>query len=628
SSSGYSFSFGYIENVTKRRTQFIPQHLKSISQPGANTVVMFEILFSKSYIENVTPGALVSISNISYIRPSLRAFESLCRLPSSSLSPYILNPGDLSVYRNESKKGQYLVHQLSLNEVQKEAVINVSDKCVNGLDVPKISLIHGPPGTGKTRVIAALVTQINQLFKETPGLSSNRRILLCAPSNAVVDEMIIRLAKLKDVGIHINVVRFGVKQSMQPEVNEFSFDTKVKREFNKKQMPNNKSIELEIQKKRNYSEQATLDFNKAVKENQPENEINKKKHRMFELLRSQENFEKSCKIHFTPSEKVKVYESCKKLVLMKAEVVATTLTSCLTGSLYEVFGDSKVVPFSCCIVDEAGQCKETETWFPLQLGIKKLILVGDHLQLPATVLSQLSQGKKLHQSLFQRIYHHIGVEMSQMDAIHSLNVQYRMHEEILAWPSMQFYDNTLTTASGVLENRRYALKPYIVFDVTERSCEDRGKKGEIYNLTEVHLIRSLIEAHEKFLSRLSIGILTPYQQQKSLLLEKLDRLIKKHKITVSTVDNFQGKEKDIIYCSFVRSNAKGNIGFVSDRQRLNVALTRARKSCFIVGDISSLQSNGGDWQSLVENARRRSLVRSVNKEMIENKELLLEMSLA
>lgn len=454
-------TFGYIDKVTKRKAQIIPEHLKRVSPREANTTIIFDILFSKSYVQKIVPTTLVSISNVSYIRPNIRAFECLCSLPLSQLCPHILNPSDLGVFKNRSSS-EYLINQISLNDSQKKAVMQIGSDCLNSRELPQINLIHGPPGTGKTRVISALVAQINSIFKDSK-FASFRRILLCAPSNVAVDELVIKLADLKKLGIYLNIVRVGAKQGAHPKAKEYSLDFLTNKELSKKPVHFNHGIQLELEKKSRYIEEAVNEYEMALKNKESPEEIFKKQNRMVALLRSKKEFEESAKVGFDPSKR-KNYLQCQEMILKKAEIIAVTLASCLSGAFYEVFR-KETSSFACCIVDEAGQCKETETWFPLRLGVKKLILVGDHQQLPATVLSQLSQGKKLHQSLFERVYHHIGIERNHLEVIHCLDTQYRMHESVAAWPSRHFYNNTLITPKSITQQRNYALHPYLIFDV-------------------------------------------------------------------------------------------------------------------------------------------------------------------
>lgn len=364
-------------------------------------------------------------------------------------------------------------------------------------------------------------------------------------------------------------------------------------------------------------DQATRNLEKALKENKSKEVIKPIEMRLHELVRSKTEFERSFSTKPTPQEHHILQQKWQREILLGAEVITTTLGGCCSGVMADIFIQHSQT-FTCCIVDEAGQCKETETWLPLLLGVRKLVLVGDHRQLPATVLSQLAQDKNLKQSLFERLYHRFVVELQLEDLVHTLNVQYRMHPEIALWPSAHFYFNKLETNLDIVQHRSYDFKPYILFDL-KNSHEQRGPNNEIYNVTEACAVRQIIESLEPHIANQKIGIVTPYQRQKYLLEEKLAKFFGRLQIVVNTIDGFQGQERDIIILSFVRANTNANIGFLSQRQRLNVALTRARKSCYVVASLSSLSGNK-DWQSLIADAKARGLVYSVSDTEVNSKE--------
>ncbi|XP_045609269.2 uncharacterized protein [Procambarus clarkii] len=594
--------FGHVEFFQKKRKRMISRELEQAC-PYGEVCLMMVVRVAKEVIQKVRSGKIILISNVSYIRPSTRTWEGLCKLPCSPLCQAILQPSK-DVFKCEYEYGQYLVDGMSLNDVQVQAVREVSSKCVSSYHMPKMSLIHGPPGTGKTRTITALIAQIVKL-------SSVRklkfcRILVCAPSNAAVDELTLRLIKLREIGIALRVVRVGVKGSINHEIKNCTLDSFVEKQIKMElSSPKNVSAKQEWDRRSATVKEAADKLQEARKANVNKAILTQMEIRLNQLVRSKCDFERSFRSQPTAQERYELQQKWQHQILINAQVITTTLGGCLSGAMSDVFGK---IPdsFTCCIIDEAGQCKETETWLPLLFKIHKLVLVGDHRQLPATVLSQLAQDKNLKQSLFERLYHRFMIELQLKEMIHTLNIQYRMHPEIAAWPSQHFYMDMLTTHPNIADQRSCDLKPYIVFDL-KTSQEQRDEKNELYNPAEASLIRLIIEVLEPQVGNQKIGVITPYQRQKFHLEERLGRYTGRLSLAINTVDAFQGQERDIVILSFVRANTAANIGFLSQRQRLNVALTRARKVCYIVASLSSLSKNK-DWQSLIQNAESRGLV--------------------
>ncbi|XP_068237644.1 uncharacterized protein [Palaemon carinicauda] len=593
--------FGYVQDMSKQKRRMMPKELeKSFSH--SDVALILEIRIAKEPGSELRCGSVLSLCNISYIRPFTRTWEGLCKLPLSPLCSEILSPKQESLMHSHSAK--YLVHEMPLNESQTEAVIQVSAKCIYDPHIPKLSLIHGPPGTGKTRTIVSLVAQIVRLSEEER--MPNCRILLCAPSNAVADELTSRLVKLRDIKMPLRVVRVGIRESMTAEVRSYSLDAFIAKHMNRElRTPKNLSARKEWDRKKSMVSGAMQDLSKAKKEKKPKEVIRAMEKRRDDLMRALSEMEKSFAVNLSPKEYQAMQKKCQKDYLLGAQVITTTLGGCFSGPMAEVFSGIDH-PFTCCIVDEAGQCKETEMWLPLLYSMRKLVLVGDHKQLPATVLSQLAQDKNLKQSLFERLYHRFVVELQKDELVHILDTQYRMHPEIARWPSEHFYFSKIKTNPDIVQERSYTCIPYAVFDV-KNSQEQRSSRNELFNPTECQVVRLILDSIESQVAKMKIGVITPYQCQKSHLEKELTGFSNRLNININTIDGFQGQERDVIILSFVRANSTSQIGFLSERQRLNVALTRARKSCFVVASLSSLSQNK-DWQSLIADARSRKLV--------------------
>ncbi|XP_071941243.1 uncharacterized protein [Antedon mediterranea] len=307
-------------------------------------------------------------------------------------------------------------------------------------------------------------------------------------------------------------------------------------------------------------------------------------------------------IHYQDKEKL------RNTVLKNADVVFCTLNG--SGCLDLHFLAKQKGHFKCVIVDEACQCTEPDTLIPLRFKSSKLVLVGDPLQLPATVVSKKATQLGFHRSLFERIYMYYRSQGTEANHVYMLNTQYRMHPEICRFPSQHFYNNRLETHRSDQE-KPFPFKPYLVFDVINGREECNEK--DISNRAECDMVKELILS-VVHLEKIRIGIVTPYRKQKELLMDCVERLNIgtnqgiKEKIMISTVDGFQGQEKDIIILSCVRAKGRGNnIGFVANRNRMNVALTRAKLALYVVGHLETLKTNP-DWCALINDANDRKLI--------------------
>ncbi|GMI87573.1 hypothetical protein HRI_002426600, partial [Hibiscus trionum] len=284
-------------------------------------------------------------------------------------------------------------------------------------------------------------------------------------------------------------------------------------------------------------------------------------------------------------------------------------TACSSYKLYKV----EMKPLDVLVIDEAAQLKECESAIPIQLpGIEHAVLIGDEWQLPATVLSNVSSEAGFGRSLFQRL-------TTLGHSKHLLNIQYRMHPSISCFPNSYFYNNQILDAVGV-KHKSYEKQylpcpmfgPYSFINVSGREEKDDLGRS-LRNMVEVAVVQMLVQILFKAWSssreRLSIGIISPYAAQVGAIQEKLGRKYESadnFEVKVKSVDGFQGGEEDIIIISTVRSNRTGATGFVSNSQRTNVALTRARHCLWILGDGKTLAERESVWQALVLDAKSRN----------------------
>ncbi|KAM1067711.1 hypothetical protein ACFX2J_022665 [Malus domestica] len=273
----------------------------------------------------------------------------------------------------------------------------------------------------------------------------------------------------------------------------------------------------------------------------------------------------------------------------------------------------KLEPLTTVVIDEAAQLKECESTIPLQLpGVKHAVLVGDKCQLPAMVKSNVSYKAGFGRSLFERL-------SSMGHSKHLLNMQYRMHPSISSFPNSRFYNNQILDAPNVKRRsheKRYLpgpmFGPYSFINVIDGREEKDEDEHSLKNMVEVAIALKILQnLYKRWVvskEKLSIGVISPYAAQVAAIQEKLGQKYDKRdgfKVKVKTVDGFQGGEEDIIIMSTVRSNQHHSLGFISEPQRVNVALTRARHCLWILGNERTLCGSESVWEALVLDAKSR-----------------------
>uniref|UniRef100_A0A0E0M547 Cytochrome b561 domain-containing protein n=1 Tax=Oryza punctata TaxID=4537 RepID=A0A0E0M547_ORYPU len=289
----------------------------------------------------------------------------------------------------------------------------------------------------------------------------------------------------------------------------------------------------------------------------------------------------------------------------EAEIVFTTVSS--SGrKLFSRLSHG----FDMVVIDEAAQASEVAVLPPLSLGAARCVLVGDPQQLPATVISKAAGTLMYSRSLFERF------QLSGCPTI-LLSVQYRMHPQIREFPSRHFYQGRLTDSESVVKlpdeayYRDALMAPYIFYDISHGRESHRGGSSSYQNVHEAQFVLRLYENLQKFLranggKKASVGIITPYKLQLKCLQREFEEVMSTEDgkdIYINTVDAFQGQERDVIIMSCVRASNHG-VGFVADIRRMNVALTRARRALWVVGNASALMQSE-DWALLIADARAR-----------------------
>ncbi len=295
-----------------------------------------------------------------------------------------------------------------------------------------------------------------------------------------------------------------------------------------------------------------------------------------------------------------------------AAVVCVTCISAGGGVL-----DRGAPPFECVLIDEAAQATEGVCLVPMVKGCKSLVMCGDHHQLPPTILSRAAELEGLNVSLFERL-------ASAGVTAHMLDIQHRMHPAIAAFPSAYFYRGRLQNAAHLNSGTRPAVPGFdwpnpkcpIAFVAARQGHEEKSglsyaNQGEAQLLANIVAGVAMAQGRQSMYngraSGLSVGVIAPYAGQAKLITQALARVDTRALgqppdggIEISTVDGFQGREKDLIVFSATRANTHGNVGFVADWRRLNVTLTRARSGMIVVGNPDTLRQEPTCWRGWVE----------------------------
>ncbi|KAG4913004.1 hypothetical protein AAZX31_19G128600 [Glycine max] len=457
--------------------------------------------------------------------------------PASDLIPVLFGERPPAVSK---KDVSFTPFNKNLDHSQKEAVSKA-------LSSKNVFLLHGPPGTGKTTTVVEIILQ---------EVKRGSKILACAASNIAVDNIVERL-----VPHRVKLVRLGHPARLLPQVLDSALDAQVLR-------GDNSGLANDIRK-----EMKALN-GKLLKTK----DRNTRKDIQRELRTLSKEERKRQQLAVTD-------------VLKSADVILTTLIGAFSKKL-----DS--TSFDLVIIDEAAQALEIACWIPLLKG-SRCVLAGDHLQLPPTIQSVEAEKKGLGRTLFERLAEVYGDEITSM-----LTVQYRMHELIMDWSSKELYNSKIKAHPSVTAHMLYDLEGVKRTTSTEPTlllidtagCDMEEKKDEedsTFNEGEAEVT----VAHAKRLVQSGvipsdIGIITPYAAQVVLLKmlkNKEDRL---KDVEISTVDGFQGREKEAIIISMVRSNSKKEVGFLSDHRRMNVAVTRSRRQCCLVSDTETVSGDG------------------------------------
>ncbi|XP_068925401.1 probable helicase senataxin isoform X2 [Petaurus breviceps papuanus] len=573
----------------------------------------------------------IVISSLVTTQRKLKALSLLGRNSLIPLARAILNPSTSDFCPRDSLNmapERILAYLKDYNEDQKKAIEVAYAMVKQPPLIAKICLIHGPPGTGKSKTIVGLLYRI---LTEKPRKGDSdenlnakikrNRVLVCAPSNAAVDELMKKIIlefkekcqdKKNPLGNcgDINLVRLGPEKSINNEVLKFSLDSQVNHRM-KKDLPSH------VQEMHERKEHLDVKLDKLSRQRALDRcEKGQKRSNLDEEIAriSKERQQLASKIKEVRGRPQETQSS----IILESHIICCTLSTSGGLLLESAFRRQGCVPFSCVIVDEAGQSCEIETLTPFIHRCNKLILVGDPKQLPPTVISVKAQEYGYDQSMMARLYKHLEEQVKQnvisRSPVLQLTIQYRMHPDICLFPSSYIYNRTLKTNRLTEESRctsDWPFQPYLVFDVGDGS--ERRENDSYVNIQEIKLVMELIKLikdRRKDFTIRNIGIITHYKAQKMMIQQELDKEFERNRPgEVDTVDAFQGRQKDCVIVTCVRANAssQGSIGFLASLQRLNVTITRAKYSLFILGHLKTLMENQ-HWNQLIQDAQKRGAI--------------------
>ena len=427
-----------------------------------------------------------------------------------------------------------------LNESQKQAVLKT-------LAAKDVALVHGPPGTGKTTALIEIIRQ---------ALARKESVFVTAPSNTACDNILERAVEKG-----MNVLRLGHPARISDHLREHTLDFKL----------------------------ALHPLAKEIDRAEAELSRLKKKQTRYKERRSpgrEEEQELRRDISFLKQEIQTLRKDVFKVVMKEAEFIIGTPTAVQDRAVRER-------QFDWVVIDEATQATEPVSWIPAARA-NKLVMAGDHFQLPPTVRSKEAEQKGLGVTLFERFYNILGPEFRTL-----LDRQYRMNEKIMGFSSRMFYKNlliaddsvksqTLSTLPGVKKNQE-TDEPLLFIDTSGKGFEEMLEAGSEsrYNPEEAELvIHELKKLIALGVPPKDIAVISPYSAQVRLITSRFSL----SDLEIDSVDGFQGREKELVIVSLVRSNLTGELGFLNDTRRMNVAMTRARRKLIVIGDGATMAS--------------------------------------
>lgn len=424
-----------------------------------------------------------------------------------------------------------------LNDSQNQAINRI-------LAAQDVAVVHGPPGTGKTTTLVQAVKRLSE---------QEHNILVTAPSNTAVDLLVERIA-----AEGLSITRIGNISRVDEAVIRHTLEMKLAGHPESK---NIKKVKIQATEARRNARKYKRRFG-------PEERA--ERHRLYQEARELSAWARQLENRLIEQ------------ILDGAQVIAATLV----GTSNDILSNRK---FRTVFIDEAAQALEPATWIPIARA-SRVIFMGDPYQLPPTVKSMKAGREGLSITLIEKL-------LDRLPEVSLLDVQYRMNAHIMGFSNRVFYQGQLKAAPEVKSHRIgiSANHPVVFIDTAGCGFEEKvhPKYKSRYNPEEFLILREhLYQLKAAFPPEAlpSVAIISPYREQ-TVHIEQVieeDPLLSGLPLAVNTIDGFQGQERDVVYISLVRSNAKGEIGFLKDYRRMNVAMTRARKQLIMAGDSATI----------------------------------------
>ncbi|MFM8261531.1 MAG: AAA domain-containing protein [Pirellula sp.] len=488
-----------------------------------------------------------------FFRLELSADEITRKRQQSAMLQALQGRGRLAQFRElliNDKEPQFFpiknIQSVEASLVQSQLNASQCDAITHALGANDLAIIHGPPGTGKTTTVAELIRQ---------AVSKGQRVLACAPSNTGVDNLLEKL-----VGLRIDAIRIGHPARVLESLQEHTLDYLVEADPAMKV----------VREMRREAEMLTSKAGRWTRGKPMPGAREDLKQEARRLRNDAKIFEEQI-IHTK---------------LDRAEVICAT-----TNYDPEILGDRT---FDLGVIDEACQSTEPGYW-PVVLRVEKLVLAGDHCQLPPTVLSNQANLEGLSKSMMERLVERWGKLVTRQ-----LTIQYRMHQKIMEFPSEHFYAGTLIADPSVaghtladlpgVQTESLDTQPVLFVDTSGADwTEELDPNGESkLNPREALWILKQVDALlAAGILPEQIAVIAPYSAQVRFLRDRCSNTSGE----IDTVDGFQGREKEVVLISLVRSNTQGEVGFLGDTRRMNVAMTRAKRRLIVIGDGSTLGRN-------------------------------------
>ncbi|KAJ3862668.1 P-loop containing nucleoside triphosphate hydrolase protein [Lentinula novae-zelandiae] len=474
-----------------------------------------------------------------------------------------------------------------MNETQKRAMAMMIGE--------RISLVQGPPGTGKTLTIISTIKLLKMHFQVPQPL------LVCTYTNVAVDNLVEGLAKAGLKPLRASSAG-KTKESLTKWTLEYQMQLHARYADWKDLEDRIKKIGDTLKELRNKIQNLER---KMAKEGLSSRETQIRDGMLKNVIRQGRSLDA------TKRRSYGLEQAMVKDILNNADVICTTCITSASAAL-------NAIDFPVVFLDEASMSTEPASLIPLMKGCRHVALIGDHKQLPPVITSPEARSLGLAISLFERL-----AEERVVPSI-MLNIQYRMHPAISHFPSLEFYNSSLLDGTAdtfgyvlprlmppsvspvLLPPVRTSARPPVIF--LDHSGNESMKTKSRVNWDEAHIVASVVEdllLNNDNLNGQDIGIIAPYVAQISLLTklfnadpkyrDRFNTVLGEHRamqlsnIEIKTVDGFEGREKEVIIFSTVRNNSGGYIGFLADRRRLNVGLTRAKRGLFVVGSMNTLR---------------------------------------